>query len=137
MGTLLHQFRADQPSCKYIFKNGQAAIFSDFMFRTDQQYQIDELMADMKAGLKAIWIPTEAEGGATVDSDDIDPQAVMERKIIAKYLAEQARANNNGTVNVEQVKLNVAGSNLAGVNAATSNSGTATAVPVGSIKAAK
>jgi len=135
MGTLLHQFQMDASACKYVFKSGEVAIFEGGFYRTSDQKKIDELNAEIAAGIGAIWVPKD---GATVDSDDLDPVAVMKRKIIAEYEANKARANNNGESFSDAGSLKAVGSDKAGVNAATSNSpaGAARAVSPGSIKPA-
>lgn len=136
MGKLLHQFQMDSSACKYVFKSGDVAIFEGSYYRTSDQKKIDELNAEIEAGIGAIWIPKE---GATVDSDELDPVAVMKRKIIAEYESEKARSLNNGVSFSDTSGHKAAGTNTFGVNAATSNSpvGAAQAVSIGSIKIGK
>jgi len=93
MGTMLHQFRADMPSCRYVFKNGAMAVFENNWYRTSKQVEIDELNAEIAAGLQSIAV---IPGQEKIDSDDLDPVAVFKAKIIAEYLANQERSLNNG-----------------------------------------
>jgi hypothetical protein len=92
-GIILHQFWADLPSCKYHFKNGTTANFAQHLYRTSNPTEIKELNDEIAAGIGAIRIP---DSGATINSLDLDPVKVLKDKIIAEYLAEQKRANNNG-----------------------------------------
>ena len=109
------------------------AEFLGGVYRTNVESEIAEFDLEIKNGLKSIWA---IQGQEVVDSEDIDPIAVMKRKIIAEYEAEKKRSLDNGTSFSDTSGAGkAAGSNVAGVNAASSNSvGAAKAVSVGSIK---
>ena len=133
MGTKLHQFYMDKTAARYIFKTGKVAEFFGGVYRTASEIESDELKKEIAAGLTSIW---QVPGQEIVDSEDIDPIAVMKRKIIAEYEAEKARANKNGVSTSDAGSVKPSGTGTVGVNAAVSNSGEAGAaktVPVGSI----
>lgn len=126
MGIELHQYQADKTISRYIFKSGKIAVFLGGYYRTSIQSEIDELNAEIANGIGAIWVPAE---GATINSDDLDPVAVMKRKIIAEYEAEKARSLNNGeSFSDTSGSGKPVGSNAAGVNAVASNSSGAASV---------
>ena len=122
----------DKTASRYVFKSGQLAVFIGGVYRTNVETEINELNAEIRAGIGAIWtIP----GQEVVDSDDIDPMAVMKRKIIADYEKEKARSLDNGNSVSDQTKAVIAGTGKVGTGAAVSNTvGAAKAVSVGSIK---
>ena len=132
MGTKLHQFYMDRTASRYVFKSGALAIFEGGVFRTSVESEINELKAEIAAGIGSIW---QIKGQEVVDSDDIDPIAVMKRKIIAEYEENKARSLNTGVSTSDQTKALPAGTGKVGVGAAVSNAvGAAKAVSVGSIK---
>ena len=124
MGILLHQYRSDAASCNYIFKSGKRAEFHGHMFRTSIKSEIEELDAEIAAGIGAIAIPAD---GPTIDSDDLDPVSVMKKKIIAEYEADKRRAedigvstsdrSNSGMVNSKTMS-EVAGASISGASGA-------------------
>jgi hypothetical protein len=127
MGVLLHQFQIDAGIRNYVFRSGVTAVFNLGIYRTNVQSEIDELNEQIAAGLRSIWVPKD---GATVDSDDIDPEAVMRRKIIAEYEASKARVNAP-SVSSSEGTLKPLGTS--GENHAVSNSGAAQTIPVSAL----
>ena len=93
MGTILHQFKADLPSCRYVFKSGKVAEFFSYMYRTKDPKEIEELNTEIAAGIGSIFIP---EDGPTIDSEDLDPMNVLRKKFFAEFEASKARAENIG-----------------------------------------
>jgi hypothetical protein len=136
MGILYHQFQMDKQACRYVFKSGKIAEFIGGLYRTTVKSEIEELQAEIDSGIGSIWVPPEAP---TIDSEDMDPVAVMKKKVIAEYLAQQARAQNNGESTSESDPKTGMGNtkNLAAVSAGSTSGATATAVPPGSITAAR
>lgn len=134
-GRVLHQFYMDKTAARYVFKQGKVAEFHGGVYHTDIQSEIDELKAEINGGIGSIW---QVPGQETVNSLDLDPVAVMKRKIIAEYEAEKARANKNGESTSDTGAAKPAGTGTVGVGAAVSNSGIAGAAKIvpGSIKPA-
>lgn len=138
MGKLLHQYYIDRTASRYVFKNGKIAVFEGGVYRTDSTVEIEEFKAEINGGIGSIW---QIPGQETVDSEDVDPVAVMKRKIIAEYEESKRRSLNNGESfsdqrsNVGIPTLKPAGSTIAGTVASVSNTvGNAKAVAPGSIR---
>lgn len=91
MTTTLHVYKSTLPSCSYIFKNGKQAPFISQVFRTDVPTEIDELDGEVAAGHPHIYIDANEK---TVESDMLDPMAVLKARFFAQFQAEQAAATN-------------------------------------------
>lgn len=89
--TTLRVFKSTFPSINYIFKNGKAAIFQQGVFRTDVEWEIKELEAEVAASHPHIFID---ENEREIDSEMVDPMNALRAKIIADYIAQQAAATN-------------------------------------------
>jgi hypothetical protein len=89
--STLHQFKSTYPHINYIFKNGKQAIFVNGVYRTDVQWEIDELMHEISLGHPHIAVDAEAP---TIDSEMIDPMNALRAKIIAEFLAKEAKATD-------------------------------------------
>ena len=86
--TMLHVFKSSIPSINYIFAIGKPAIFQGGFHRTDVEWEIKELMAEVDLRHPHITIP-ESESERVVDSSMVDPMAVLRAKIIADYEASK------------------------------------------------
>lgn len=111
MGIKLHQFFIDKTASRYVFKSGKVAEFHGGAYRTSIESEIKELNAEIAAGIGSIWL---VPGQEVIDSDDLDPVAVLKRKIIAEYEAEKARSESNGTSTYDISRSKIAGTNVAG-----------------------
>lgn len=80
-------FKSAVPSCKYIFKDGSTAIFVNGRFATDNEGQIEELKAEIKAKHPTIYVDAKEKVTSAAHQD---PIASLRAKIIAEYEAEQA-----------------------------------------------
>jgi len=130
-GKILAQFFIDKNAHRYIFKSGKTAEFFGGVYRTDISSEIAELQAEIKAGIGSIW---QVAGQENINSLELDPMAVLKKKIIADYEADKARANANGESVSDVTPAKPHGTGTVGVAAAVSNSiGAATAVKPGSI----
>ena len=98
----LHQFKADLSSCRYIFKSGKIAQFEGGWYRTSIESEIKELNEQIAEGIGSIFL---VPGEETIDSEMIDPMAVLKAKIIADYEAEKARSLDNGVSFSQQGKV--------------------------------
>jgi hypothetical protein len=83
---MLHQFKSTIPSCKFILSNGKNANFVGGIYRTDLEHEVAELQNEVKQGHPHI------EYIGQISAADLDPVAVLKRKAIAEYLAEQKAA---------------------------------------------
>lgn len=91
MGIQLRVFKATMASVNFIFPNGKPAIFQSGVYRTADEGEIQQLDYEISKGHPHIYVdPNERE----VDSEMIDPMAVLRARHIAEYLEEQKRAMN-------------------------------------------
>lgn len=79
-------FKCHVQSCKYYFKNGSVAYFTDGRFATSNEEEIEELMAEIKARHPHIYIDDKEK---TASSAMQDPMSALRAKIIAEYEAER------------------------------------------------
>jgi hypothetical protein len=95
--AIVNQYFCTLPSSQYVFKTGKVAAFIGGTYRTDIETECAELDAEIKTGHPHIYVTDEK----TVDTTKLDPMANLKEKIIADYLATQARAvdpaNDMGT----------------------------------------
>lgn len=84
-----HQFCANLPSCKYIFKSGKVANFVGGKYVTTIDSEIAELEEEIKFGHPHIFVDANER---TVESEKADPLAAIKKKAIEEYLAAQAKA---------------------------------------------
>jgi hypothetical protein len=103
--TMLRVFKGTMPSFNYIFGNGKPAIFVQGVYRTNVDWEIASLENEIKNGHPHIYIdPNETE----IDSEMVDPMNVLRAKIIAEYVAAQAKAtdpsNDGGTYTPQALK---------------------------------
>jgi len=115
MGTKLHQFYMDKTAARYIFKDGKIAEFIGGVYRTAIVGEIEQLKKEIEHGVSSIW---QVPGQEIVDSDDIDPIAVMKRRIIAEYEAGKKHSENTGESKSDQTKALPSGTGTVGVGAA-------------------
>lgn len=103
--STLRVFKSTIPSINYIFKNGKPAIFQVGVFRTDIEWEIKELEAEIAAGHPHIYID---EKEREIDSEMVDPMNALRAKIIAEFLEQQKKAtdpnNDMGTSDQSPVK---------------------------------
>ena len=83
---LVNLYLAHIPHSKYIFSNGDVAIFTGGRYTTDDPGKIGELDALVKKGHPGIYVDPNA---LQVDPNMLNPMAVMKAKIIAEFLEEQ------------------------------------------------
>lgn len=84
--AMLKLYKSSLLSCKYHTKSGKELAFVAGRFATDDEVEIAELDAEVKARHPHIYIDSaEAE----VDSVKVDPVEAIRKKAIADYLAEQ------------------------------------------------
>ena len=74
------------PHCKYVFGNGDVAIFTGGRYVTSDPGHIAELDYLVKRGNPTIYVDPNA---LQIDPKMLDPMAVMKAKIIAEFLEEQ------------------------------------------------
>lgn len=85
-GKMLHQFKSTIPSCKYILSNGKNANFVGGIYRTSLDHEVAELQNEIKLEHPHI------EYIGQISADDLDPVAVLKRKAVEEYLANQRAA---------------------------------------------
>jgi hypothetical protein len=83
---ILHQFKSSIPSCKFILANGKNANFVGGIYRTDLEHEVAELKKEVELGHPFI------EYVGEIAAEDLDPVAVLKRKAIEEYLADQKKA---------------------------------------------
>lgn len=103
--TTLRVFKSTIPSVNFIFANGKPAIFQQGVFRTEVDWEIAALEAEIKNGHPHIYID-EAE--REIDSELVDPINALRARIISEYLAAQEAAvnpaNDMGSTTQESLK---------------------------------
>lgn len=88
-------FKSVQPSIQYVFKNGKVAAFINYEYMTDLENEIEELNAEIgavgfgKSKQPHIYIDADK---TEIDTDALDPIAVIKQQAIKEYLAAQAEA---------------------------------------------
>ena len=84
--AMLKLFKCAIQSCKYHTKSGKELAFVAGRYATDDETEIAELEAEIKAKHPHIYVDSaEVE----VDSVKVDPVEAIRKKAIADYLAEQ------------------------------------------------
>lgn len=115
-------FKCAVPSCKYLFQDGHAAYFTDGRYATQDEKEIEELEAEIKAKHPHIYIDAnEKEADAAI----LDPMSALKKRIIEDYLKEQtdaAKVNDLGTSGTD-----------AGAGAGMTNSASAAAISAESL----
>lgn len=87
-------YKCSIPSCKYFFKDAHPAYFVEGRFATQDETEIAELDAEIKAKHPHIYIDSnETEADAAVQ----DPMSALKKKIIAEYVKGQETLRNLGT----------------------------------------
>jgi len=84
--ALVNLYLAYIPHSKYIFSNGDIAIFNGGRYTTSDPGKVAELDALIRKGHPGIYVDPRA---LQVDPAMLDPMAVMKAKIIADFLEEQ------------------------------------------------
>jgi hypothetical protein len=74
-----------------MFKNGKAAPFVDGKYATDIESEIEELDEEVAAGHPTFYIDDKEK---ELDTNVSDPMEAIRAKVIAEYLANQARAED-------------------------------------------
>lgn len=84
--VIKNKYKCTQHSCRYIFKDGKNAAFSDFTYYTDVPTEIEELNYEINVGRNPFFyvIPNEL----TVDMNTLDPLAEIKRQLKAEAQAE-------------------------------------------------
>lgn len=131
-GRILHQYFMDKTAARYIFKNGKVAEFFGGVYHTEIKNEIEELNAEIAAGIGAI---KQIAGQETINSLELDPVAVFKRKIIAEYEAGKLHSMNTGDSVSDSGSFKAAGTGSGG--GANAVVGAARTVPVGSINIKK
>ena len=110
----VHLFNSNLPSVRYIFKSGEAATFVNGVYTATDPDKIAELTLECKRGHPNLFIDPKR---VTVSMDELNPMAVLRKKIRDELLAEQAAARDmgNSTAKAGQGQVNTAG--LAGIAA--------------------
>jgi hypothetical protein len=111
---VVHLFNSNLPSVRYIFKSGDAAIFVNGVYTTNDPEKIAELTAECKRGHPNLFVDAKR---VTVSMDELNPMAVLRKKIREELLAEQAAARDmgNSIAKAGTGQVNTAG--LAGIAA--------------------
>lgn len=95
--NIVNQYFSTFPSCQYVFKSGKVAAFIGGIYRTNIKSEIEELDSEIAEGHPNLYVTEEK----TVDTTKLDPLANLKEKIIADYIAAQAKAvdptNDMGT----------------------------------------
>ena len=91
MGTL-NVYKSAIPHINYIFKNGKLAVFTNGVFRTDIEGEIQELETEIKLGHPHIYVDAAEK---IIDSEMVDPMNALRHKIIQEFLAKQAETAGN------------------------------------------
>jgi hypothetical protein len=84
--ALSNLYLAHIPHSKYIFANGDVAVFTGGRYVTSDERYIAELDALVAKGHPGIYVDPNAR---QIDPAMLDPMAVMKAKIIAEFLEEQ------------------------------------------------
>lgn len=123
------------PSCNYIFKDGQVAIFKGGVYVTNNPLRIAELETEIKNGHPHITMGTPGKSDYQQTADDLDPEARAKAHYFALFKKEQeAAANRDMGSNEGKPKLNVANSkDMAAVTA--NGAGTLGNVPMSVLNA--
>jgi hypothetical protein len=90
---VVHLFNSNLPSVRYIFKSGEAAVFVNGVYTTNDPEKIAELTTECKRGHPNLFIDQKR---VTVSMDELNPMAVLRKKIREELLAEQAAARDMG-----------------------------------------
>lgn len=111
-------FRANIPSCRYVFKEGKVAAFLSGKYTTNIAGEISELDAEVALGHPNITANAEEV------LDVIEPLELLKKRHIEEYLASVAKsiAKSNDAGFSDQGKLNVANSTTISEGAAGSDS---------------
>lgn len=121
MSTEKHEFQNTAGSVQYLFKNGKSAHFIGGLYYTDIPYEIAELNKEIEEGNPFIHFIR------TVDTDGLNPLAVLRAKHFAEFTLMQAKAidkNNNMGTTISTGKLEgIANSNTIADAAGDSTSG--------------
>lgn len=87
-------FKCSIPSCKYLFNDGHAAYFNQGRYATQDEDEVAELEAAIKARHPHIFVdPKESE----TDSAIADPMSALKKKIIEDYLKNEVKDRDLGT----------------------------------------
>jgi len=84
--ALVNLYLAHIPHSKYIFSNGDIAVFTGGRYTTEDPGKIAELDSLIKKGHPGIYVDPNA---LQVDPAMLNPMNVMKAKIIAEFLEEQ------------------------------------------------
>lgn len=86
---LLHLYLSNIPSCRYIFRSGKVANFVGGIYTTAIAAEITELDAEIAEGHPHLSIDVNRK---VIAADELDPLAVLKKKLRAEILAEQEAA---------------------------------------------
>lgn len=86
-------FKCSIPSCKYLFADGHPAYFNSGRFATQDEAEIAELEAVIKAKHPHIYVDANEK---ETDSAISDPMSTLKKKIISEFLKEQAVQKDMG-----------------------------------------
>lgn len=82
-------FKCRVTSCKYYFRDGSVAYFTEGRFATKNEKQIAELKEEIEAGHPHIYID---EKESTAESMLQDPMSTLRAKMFKEFLAQQEAA---------------------------------------------
>lgn len=117
-------FKCRVLSCKYFFKSGSVAYFTDGRYATKNPTEIEELTAEVEAGHPHIYID-DAE--RTSDTAMQDPMAALRAKLFKEFQEQQKSNKEVDTGNTDNSHGDGAGTGttsglLARVQAASNSS---------------
>lgn len=84
-------FRSHAPTMGYVFRSGRSVHFTEGKFATSNQDEIDELTKECQAGHPNYYID---DGQKTIDSEALDPMAIIRARIREEERAKLLAATN-------------------------------------------
>lgn len=100
-----HLFWSSMPFMNYVFSKGKMAVFRHHRFATDNPEEIAELTREINLGHPQLSIKQDA---LYLTEEMEDPMKALKAKIIADYIAEQAKhidpANDMGNSSEERIR---------------------------------
>ena len=89
--SMLKVFKSTIPSVNVVLGNGTICVFVNGRYCTDNEMIIATLENEVRMKHPHIYIDKDE---VEIDSELMDPEKAMRHRIIAEYLADQARATN-------------------------------------------
>jgi hypothetical protein len=124
--NIKQRFLSTQASCRFLFKDGHEAVFSNGEYLTKNEVEIEELTAEIDAGHPTLGRPVnQEEWQIDVDAPTPKEKELMERGV-REYLARVhagASLQSNDRGNYQQGPLNPVNSATIAGGASGSDSG--------------